>query len=176
MPELVPNWFPMAPADSPWPGRRPKRRSPRTEQELYPRAGSWLDLMPEQAGRSTRFVFACLEYGVLEAWQDSEGVIRLYLPEACGGHLIVGGPGDIIAPTDRTCSDPTHGDLDDLVPERAQHGSRPCSESAAPASGPGFNWVVHRHDLAAPGMNAKFSQANTGFRSKTPFSHPPIQP
>lgn len=68
------------------------------EHRLFPAGGSWLDLMPEEAGCTTRLVFACLECRVLEAWQDGHGVIRIYLPESCGGHLVVGGPGEGVEP------------------------------------------------------------------------------
>lgn len=97
-----------------------RRRGPEMEHELFPNNASWLDLMPKTAGRASRLVFACLEYGVLEAWQDAEGTVRLYLPESSGGHLIVAGPEDGMAPPNLTQCSPHHEDPDALIqPEGA---------------------------------------------------------
>lgn len=51
----------------------------------------------------------------MEAWQDSSGGVRLYLPEVFGGHLILGGPGDLVEPPGLDLSDPAYGDPDALV-------------------------------------------------------------
>ena len=106
---------PTEPRPPPCDSRRDsKRQTAGIEHELFPNTASWLDLMPPNAGRASRFVFACLEYGVLEAWQDSEGTVRLYLPTSCGGHLIVGGPDDAPPPNLAEC-DPHREDPDALV-------------------------------------------------------------
>lgn len=67
-------------------------RAGAVEHRLLPLGGSWLDLTPPGADAATRLVFACLQHGVLEAWQSPDGSVRFYLPDACGGHLIVDGP------------------------------------------------------------------------------------
>lgn len=62
---------------------RPRRRPARREHRLVPASdASWQDLVPPGADEATRSVFACLEAGVLEAWQDTRGLIRLYESES----------------------------------------------------------------------------------------------
>lgn len=91
------------------------RRLPSKEHKLFPVGASWMDLIPENTERPMRLVFACLESGVLEAWQDTDGAVRLYLPECCGGHLIVAGPDDGIDSPNRDECDTPIAEPDALV-------------------------------------------------------------
>ncbi len=62
---------------------------PRMEGELFAVGGLWSDLCLDGADRDPTFIFACLDSGVLEAWRDEQGAIRIYLPESLGGHLVL---------------------------------------------------------------------------------------
>ena len=91
-------------------------RRGRLESLLCPLGASWMDLMPEHGTPATRFVLACLDYGVIEAWQDQEGVVRLYLVPECGGDLVIPGAGDEGASClDLERSSPGSDDPDSLV-------------------------------------------------------------
>lgn len=62
---------------------RPRTRRARQWGRLEPVGGrSWLDLASPDAPDGIRMVYALLDGGFLEAWQDDEGHVRLCAPNA----------------------------------------------------------------------------------------------
>ncbi len=48
------------------------------EYLLYSPSGSWMDLLPEDCDKEVQALHTLLELGVVEAWQDDLGTVRLY--------------------------------------------------------------------------------------------------
>ena len=67
---------------------RPARPAPAPAWgRLAPRPGrAWVDLLPPAAPDGLRVLYALLDAGLLEAWQDDAGHVRLRAP-ATGGSL-----------------------------------------------------------------------------------------
>lgn len=61
---------------------RPARPAPQAQWgRLGPAAGrAWVDLLPNDAPDGLRVVYAMLDAGMLEAWQDRAGHVRLLTP------------------------------------------------------------------------------------------------
>lgn len=65
---------------------RPARPAPLPQWDrLGPVAGrAWLDLLPRDAPEGLRVLYAMLDAGMLEAWRDHSGHVRLRAPAGGG--------------------------------------------------------------------------------------------
>jgi hypothetical protein len=59
---------------------RPRPTKDRRWGRLEPVAGAWLDLAPPDAPDGVRILYALLDSGMLEAWGDGAGHVRLRGP------------------------------------------------------------------------------------------------
>lgn len=61
---------------------RPLRPGQRRWGRLHPVGGrAWVDLLPEDAPDGLGVLYAMLDAGLVEAWGDGEGHVRLRLPD-----------------------------------------------------------------------------------------------
>lgn len=59
---------------------RPRPTNARRWSRLQPVKGAWLDLAPADAPDGVRILYALLDSGMLEAWGDGAGHVRLRGP------------------------------------------------------------------------------------------------